>query len=159
MLAERQRDRFWKLTATAASLLVIVLIAAQFIYSRTAQAMSPPERIAVVNGEAAIPVLLLSDHKLHRYSIEIGGTEVRVITILDPTDTVRTALDACTICGSQGYYQDGKNVICRNCAAAINIPTIGVAGGCNPIHIDYRIEGETLRIGAVALTDARKFFQ
>ena len=159
MLAERQRDRFWKLTATAASLLVIVLIAAQFIYSRTAQAMSPPERIAVVNGEAAIPVLLLSDHKLHRYSIEIGGTEVRVIAILDPTDTVRTALDACTICGSQGYYQDGKNVICRNCAAAIYVPTIGLAGGCNQVHRAYVVEGGSLTFSEGALAAGAKYFQ
>jgi len=159
MLAEQQRDRFWKLAATAASLLVIVLISAQFIYSRTAHAMSPPEQVAVVNGEASIPVAPLSDHKLHRYAIAVGGAEVRVIAILDPSDTVRAALDACAICGAQGYYQDGNNVICRNCAAAINVPTIGVAGGCNPIHIDYRIEGDTLRIAAAALADTAKIFR
>ena len=44
LLADQHRDRFWKLAATGASLLVIVLISAQFIYSRTAQAMTPPER-------------------------------------------------------------------------------------------------------------------
>lgn len=158
LLAERQREHFWKMSATAAGLLVIILISAQFIYSRTAQAMSPPEPIVVVKGEVMIPVSPLTDHKLHRYSVEIEGTEVRLIAILDATDTVRVALDACAICGSQGYYQDGKNVICRNCAAAINIPTIGVAGGCNPIHIDYRVEGDTLRIPAAALGEARKFF-
>jgi len=157
-LADQRRERFWKLTASAASLLVIVLIAAQFLYSRTAQAVSPPEQVAVVNGEAAIPVSALLDHKLHRYALEAAGREVRVIAILDSTDTVRAGLDACAICGSQGYYQDVKNVICRNCAAAINISTIGVVGGCNPIHIDYRVEGETLRIPAAALAEAAKFF-
>jgi FTR1 family protein len=158
-LAEQQRERFWKLAATAAGLLIIILISAQFIYSRTAHAMSPPEQLYVANGEAAIPVLPLSDHKLHRYSLEVEGTEVRVIAILDASDTVRAALDACAICGSQGYYQDGRNVVCRNCAAAINIPTIGVAGGCNPIHIDYRVEGDSLRIPVAALVEARKFFR
>ena len=71
---------------------------------------------------------------------------------------VRAALDACRICGHQGYYQDGKNVICRNCGAAIYVPTIGLAGGCNPIHIDYRVEGDSLRIPATALADAAKVF-
>jgi len=51
LLAEQHRDRFWKLTATAASLLVIVLISAQFIYSRTAHAMNPPERVSLQGGE------------------------------------------------------------------------------------------------------------
>jgi uncharacterized membrane protein len=83
---------------------------------------------------------------------------VRIIAILDASDTVRAALDACAICGSQGYYQDGKSVICRNCSAAVYVPTIGLAGGCNPIHIDYRVEGDTLRIAASALDSAQKFF-
>jgi len=158
LLADQQRDHFWKLAATAASLLVIVLISAQFIYSRTAHAMTPPERVSIEDGEAQIATSLLTDHDLHRIVIDVGGTEVRVIAILDSSGTVRAGLDACAICGHQGYYQDGKNVICRNCGAVIYIPTIGQAGGCNPIHIDYRVEGDSLRIAATALADAAKYF-
>ena len=157
-LAEQRRERFWKLAASGASLLVIVLISAQFIYSRTAHAMSPPERVSIEDGEAKIPTSLLTDHNLHLIVIDVAGTEVRVIAILDSSGTVRAALDACRICGHQGYYQDGKNVICRNCGAAIYVPTIGLAGGCNPIHIDYRVEGDSLRMPATALADAAKVF-
>lgn len=158
LLADQQRERFWKLAATAASLLVIVLISAEFIYSRTAHAMTPPERARVADGEAQILTAQLADHDLHRFVIEVGGTEVRVIAILDSSDTVRAGLDACLICGPQGYYQDGKNVICRHCGAVIYIPTIGLAGGCNPIHISYRVEGDALRIPASALAEAAKYF-
>jgi FTR1 family protein len=158
LLADQQRDRFWKLTATAASLLVIVLISAQFIYSRTAHAMAPPERVSIENGEAQIANSLLTDHGLHHFVIDVGGTEVRIIAILDSSGTVRAGLDACAICGHQGYYQDGKNVICRNCGAVIYVPTIGQAGGCNPIHIDYRVEGDSLRVAATALAEAAKHF-
>jgi FTR1 family protein len=158
LLADQHRDRFWKLAATAASLLVIVLISAQFIYSRTAHAMSPPERVSIVNGEAEIATGLLTDHDLHHFVIDVGGTEVRVIAIVDSSGTVRAGLDACMICGHQGYYQDGKNVICRNCGAVIYVPTIGQAGGCNPIHIDYLIEGDKLHVAATALADAAKYF-
>jgi FTR1 family protein len=159
LLAGQQRDRFWKLASTAASLLAIVLISAEFIYSRTAHAMAPPERVSVQNGEAQISASVLGDHELHRLVVDVGGTEVRVIAILDSSDTVRVGLDACAICGHQGYYQDGKNVICRNCGAVIYVPTIGLAGGCNPIHIDYRVEGDSLRIDATALTEAAKSFR
>ncbi len=157
-LARRQRERFWKISGAGVSLLVIVLICSEFIYSLTAHAMTIPERVSLENGEAQIPSVELADHKLHRYSIAAGGTEVRIIAILDASDTVRAALDACAICGSQGYYQDGKNVICRNCAAAVYVPTIGLAGGCNPIHIDYQVEGDAIRIAASALTDAASHF-
>jgi uncharacterized membrane protein len=159
LLADQQRDHFWKLAGAAASLLVIVLISAQFIYSRTARAMSAPQRVSIQNGEAQIPTHLLADHDLHAVVIDVGGKDVRVIAILDSSGTVRAALDACAICGHQGYYQDGKNVICRNCGAVIYVPTMGQSGGCNPIHIDYRVEGDSLRIGATALTEAAKTFE
>jgi uncharacterized membrane protein len=158
LLADQHRGRFWKLAATAASLLVIVLISAQFIYSRTAHAMFPPERVSIANGEAQIATSLLADHDLHRIVIDVGGTEVRVIAIIDSSGTLRAGLDACMICGHQGYYQDGKNVICRNCGAVIYVPTIGQAGGCNPIHIDYHVEGDSLRIAATTLADAARNF-
>jgi uncharacterized membrane protein len=38
------------------------------------------------------------------------------------------------------------------------VPTIGLAGGSNPIHIDYRVEGDEIRIAGSALTDAEKHF-
>jgi high-affinity iron transporter len=159
LLADQHRDRFWKLTATAVSLLVIVLISAQFIYSHTAQAMTPAQLLKIENGETQIATGDLADHDLHRYVVDVGGAEVRVIAILDSSGTVRAGLDACSICGHQGYYQDGANVICRNCGAVIYAPTIGLAGGCNPIHIDYLIEGAKLHISATALADAARHFQ
>ncbi len=158
LLADQHRDRFWKLTATAASLLVMVLFSAQFIYSRTARMVSPPVPVGIQNGEAQIPTSLLMDHNLHHFVVNVNGTDVRVIAILDSSGTVRAGLDACMICGAMGYYQDGNNVICRNCGAEIYIPTIGVAGGCNPIHIDYRVEGDALRIPATALDAAASYF-
>ena len=87
-----------------------------------------------------------------------GGADVNIIAILDGSDTVHAALDACMICGTQGYYQDGGNVICRNCAAAINVPTIGLPGGCNPIHIDYRVDGGELIFSERALAAGEKIF-
>ncbi len=158
LLADQQRDRFWKLAATAAGLLVIVLISAQFIYSRTAHAMTPPERLTLVDGEAQISTSLLADHNLHCFVIDVEGVEVRVIAIVDSSGTLRAGLDACQICGHQGYYQDGMNVICRHCGAVIYIPTIGLAGGCNPIHIDYRVEGDSVRIATSALSGAAQHF-
>jgi uncharacterized membrane protein len=120
--------------------------------------MIPPERVSIQNGEAQLSTGLSADHDLHRFVIDVGGTEVRIIAILDSSDTVRAGLDACMICGHQGYYQDGKNVICRNCGAVIYVPTIGLAGGCNPIHIDYRIEGDSLLIAATSLAEAAKYY-
>jgi FTR1 family protein len=159
LLAERRRERFWKTAASAAGVLIIVLISAEFIYSRAAQAISPAEPANIVNGEVRIPIAVFEDSKLHRYVARVDGADVRFIAILDASGTVRAGLDACLICGIQGYYQDGANVICRNCAAAIYVPTIGMAGGCNPIHIDYRVDDGALIVSESALAAGAEHFR
>jgi len=70
-----------------------------------------------------------------------------------------TAFDACSICGSQGYYQKGTNVICKNCASAINIPTIGSTGGCNPIALPSTVEGDAIVISADKLFAGVSYFR
>jgi len=160
VLAARGRERFWKLTATGLALAAIVLISAEIVYARVAQSMASPEPISVENGELRIPVSKLADHALHHFVVGINGLDVRLIAIVDASDTVRAALDACAICGNQGYYQQGRNVICRNCGAAINLPTIGHVGGCNPIPFDppYKVESDTLVISQAALEVAAGHF-
>jgi high-affinity iron transporter len=157
-LAGQRRERFWKMAASAVGLIVIVLISADFVYSRVAKAVKPPVQLNFANNVVQVPVDQLKDHKLHHYQVEAGGKEVRFIAIIDSSDTVRVGLDACQICGDQGYYQQGQNVICRNCGSAIYIPTIGSAGGCNPIHIDYLVQNNIMIISRAALADAARYF-
>lgn len=136
-LADERRERFWKLAATAAGLLIVVLISFEFIYSRVAMAVSPPAPLALQGDEARIPAGDLADHKLHRYVVNVDGVNVRLLAIVDGSGAVHVALDACPICGTQGYYQDGGNLICRNCSAVVSVPTVGLPGGCNPVHVDF----------------------
>jgi high-affinity iron transporter len=160
-LAAHRRQRFWKLAATGLALSAIVLISAEIVYARVSQAADASEQVAITNGELRIPVARLKDHVLHHFAVSIDGRQVRLIAILDATDTVRAALDACAICGAQGYYQRGQNVICRNCGAAIYMPTIGHPGGCNPIPFDppYHVEGDTLVISDTALGSVAGHFK
>ena len=158
IIAGQRRERFWKMAASAVGLIIIVLISADFVYSRVAKAVSPPVQLTFAGNVVDIPVAQLKDHKLHHYQVEAGGAEVRFIAIIDSSDTVRVGLDACQICGDQGYYQQGQNVICRNCGSAIYIPTIGSAGGCNPVHIDYLVQNNVLTISRAALDGAARYF-
>ena len=158
-LAEFQRSRRWKLAAGSAGLIIITLVTAEFVYSRQAEAPIPAVNIAAVNGLVRIPAAGLADHKLHIFSVQSPDGEVRLVAILDDTDTVRAALDACSVCGAQGYYQDGRNVICRNCGAAMVIRSIGIAGGCNPIPVRFVIENNLLTISESELIPATRIFK
>jgi high-affinity iron transporter len=159
-IAERRREARWKLAAAGVGLLIIVLIAAEFIDSRVAQAVAPPETLTLVSGYIQIPSSSLGDHKLHHYAVTIDGVAVRLIAIEDDSGRVHVALDACPICGTQGYYQNGRNVICRNCSAAIYIPTIGTKGGCNPIPVQFEANkgGSVVTVPQSALEAAAHVF-
>jgi uncharacterized membrane protein len=81
---------------------------------------------------------------------------LRFIVIRKPDGSWGTALDACMICGWAGYRQNGSDVVCRNCASAIYVPSIGQAGGCNPVTFPAHVDGSELVIDVSALTDAAR---
>jgi uncharacterized membrane protein len=137
----------------------MLTITAEFIYARSAAELSEATPLAVADGVARIPVNTVDDGMLHRFSIASGGVTVRIIAIRRPDRSIAIAFDACQICGSQGYYQQGLNVICKNCASAINIPTIGTSGGCNPIPLESRIEAGQVVIPAAKLLAGSRIFQ
>jgi uncharacterized membrane protein len=100
----------------------------------------------------------VGDGNLHRFSFTQDGTTVRFIVIRKPDGKLAAALDACQLCGPLGYYQQGGNVICKNCAAVIYIPSIGQPGGCNPIPISSRVEAGELILSASELVGGQSQF-
>jgi high-affinity iron transporter len=146
-----RRERLWMTASCFASCLFILLITAEFIYARQATALSQAVPVTLENHAVRLSTAALSDGNLHRFVLDDQGVHVRFIVIQKPDRTLAVALDACAICGTQGYYQKGSEVICRNCASDIVIATIGTSGGCNPIPLQSHIEGGTLVIDEAAL--------
>jgi FTR1 family protein len=157
-LSAARRERFWMIASCTASCVFIVMITAEFVYARESTALSAAVPVALDNGAVRIPAAAVSDGVLHRFELNDEGTTVRFIVIEKADHTIATAFDACAICGTQGYYQKGAEVICRNCDSKIVISTIGVAGGCNPIPFKSRVEGATLVIDAAALEPGLRVF-
>jgi high-affinity iron transporter len=132
-------------------LAVILLLTADFIYSRVNAAPPQARAVDAANGLIKIPLAEVQDGNLHLFTVNVSGQTVRFMVIKKPGG-YGVSLDACLICGAEGYRQDGQNVICRHCASAIYIPSIGQQGGCNPIGVGSRIEGDEIQIDASALT-------
>jgi high-affinity iron transporter len=146
-----RRERMWITASCAASCIFILLITAEFISARAETALSAARPVTFDNGAVRIPVASVSDGNLHRFTVDDQGVHVRFIVIQKPDHTLAAAFDACRICGTQGYYQKGQQVICRNCASDIIVSTIGTEGGCNPVPLKSRVEGSTLVIDEAAL--------
>jgi high-affinity iron transporter len=151
---EFRRQRRWSFGAAILCVLVVMTMAGEFVYARTAAAPIPAMRLVARDGQVRIPLSELSDSSLHFYTAEVNGAVIRFLVIHKSDGDYGTALDACEICGTAGYRQEGQNVVCRNCGAAIYIPTIGVSGGCNPIGVKSKVEGGDVVVDLAALTEA-----
>jgi high-affinity iron transporter len=150
---ERRRQRRWMFAASLLCATVIVALTADFVYAR--QAAAPPGAEAIFPQQGALHIFIpqVDDGNVHFYQAREGNTAIRFFVIRKPGGW-GVALDACRICGRAGYRQDGQNVICRNCSSAIYIPSIGDAGGCNPVGVGGRVEGTTLVVEMSALQQA-----
>jgi FTR1 family protein len=151
MEAQNRRQRRWMIAAAVMSLSVILALTADFIYARVNAAPVQAKPVEAVNNLVSIPVAQVQDGNLHLFTINVNGQSIRFMVIKKPGG-YGTALDACLICGADGYRQEGQNVICRHCASAIYIPSIGQKGGCNPIGFASHVDGDTIVIDVSALT-------
>ncbi len=153
MEAQNRRQRRWMSAAAVMSLAVILALTADFIYSQVNAAPPQARAVEVENDHVRIPVAEVQDGNLHLFTLSTSGQLIRFMIIKKPNG-YGTALDACRICGAEGYRQDGQNVICRHCASAIYIPTIGQQGGCNPIGFPSQVQGNDVVIDVSAVTKA-----
>jgi FTR1 family protein len=138
-LFRSRQERLWAGALALVGIASIVLITAQFVYSMNANELSPPEIVFNRGTEIRVPVSQVDDGKLHRFAYQAGDNLVRFIMIKLPTGTIGVGLDACQICGDKGYFQQGEDVICKNCTAAVNPVSIGESGGCNPIPLESSV--------------------
>jgi high-affinity iron transporter len=150
---ERRRQRRWMFAASLLCAAVIVALTADFVYARQAEVRPGATAVFPQQGALRISIAQVDDGNVHFFQATEGTTSIRFFVIRKPGGW-GVALDACRICGSAGYRQDGQNVICRNCSSAIYIPSIGDAGGCNPVGVGGRVEGNTLVVEMSALQSA-----
>ncbi|MEH0832503.1 Fe-S-containing protein [Pectobacterium cacticida] len=152
------------LLATVSALLVVVC--AQLYWDKIA---SQPPRLSeaqpvtlAADGNVHIPIEQVRDGKLHRFVwIADDGKAVRFFVINRYPDRLRLGVvfDACLLCGDQGYVMEGNQVICVACGVHIFIPSIGKAGGCNPVPIEgWRSDEKELVIGRASLAAGTNYF-
>jgi high-affinity iron transporter len=151
---EYRKQRRWSFAAAFLCFAVVLTFAAEFVYARASAA--PPQATEVVPQGNLVRISLASlvDSNPHFYSVEVNRTQLRFLVFHKNDGDYATALDACMICGALGYRQEGSNLICRNCAAAIYLPSIGESGGCNPIPVKSRVEGSEVVVDLSAFSDA-----
>jgi high-affinity iron transporter len=154
-----RREKMWMVAVYASSFVFIMLITAQFIYAKSASALSPATEVAITQGAARIPLAQVNDGDLHRYAAHVNNSEIRFWLMRKPDGSIGTVLDACEICGPVGFYKSGNTIICKNCVAPINPQSVGQAGGCNPVPLKATTTADTVVIAEADLAASAKYFQ
>ncbi len=156
--AGARRNTRARVLAGALGLAILAALGLGFVYSRPPAALSPATPLAAAaDGAVRIPLGSFHGTSLRRFVVTVDGVQVRFIAVpladpRSPGAIVAVAFDACAICGSRGYYQEGGNIACLHCGSTIYPPSIGQRGGCNPIPLASRREGDDL---VVRLADLR----
>ena len=153
-LAALARENRWRRLLAVAGVVVIASLTISYAFTRLPQGIDPPRMLAPSGDGAApaaaeihVPTRGLDDGHLHRFGVSIDGTVVRFI-VLKSRGKVVPAFDSCVVCGAHGYVERKNRIVCLSCAADINPATIGIGGGCNPIPLKYRDDGDALVINA-----------
>jgi len=133
----------------------VLVLTADFIYAR-ANSAPPSARTFNAGGDIVrVPVSEVQDGSMHLFSVSAGGQSLRFM-IIRKANGWGVALDACRICGAEGYRQDGQNVICRHCASAILYSVDWRSGRMQSIGVPSHLDGGDLVIDISSLTQAAK---
>lgn len=157
-LARARRERFYRGGAIATTLIVLAAIGAVYAREVMPRTLPAPEMIMADGDVVSVPLSRVDDGALHRLGVVVGGKTVRFLALRAADGKIHTGLDACAICGAFGYTEQDKTLMCRNCSAAINPLTVGVAGGCNPIALESEVRSGLLRIRVAALEASAHLF-
>ena len=154
-----RRERLWMASVYASSFIFIFLVTAEFIYAKSANAMSPATPVSFVDGAAHIPLSQISDGELHRFEATENGLDIRFWLYQKPDGKVATVFDACEICGPVGFTKGPNGIVCRNCAAPINGQSVGTTGGCNPIPLKSEQTADAIIVREADLAAGVRYFQ
>jgi high-affinity iron transporter len=154
-----RRERLWMISVYASSFVFIVLVTAEFIYTKSVSAALPTTEVSFVNGQTTIPLKQIYDGDIHAFAAHENGTDVRFWLYQKPDGKIATVLDACEICGAVGFYRSSNGVVCRNCAAPINPQSVGMPGGCNPVPLKATVTADAVIISETDVLAGAHFFE
>ncbi len=111
--------------------------------------------------QVAYPVALFDDGVARHYEYTADGMTIRYFLLKSSDGIIRAAFDACDVCwpAGKGYYQEGDQMVCRNCGRRFSSHKINeVKGGCNPAPLNRRVEGDQVVITTADIMDGKTYF-
>ena len=153
--------RWFKSALASISVVLAVLLYHDVYATRPPKITTPVELTPNAEGLVKVKIADVMDGNLHRYSyVTDDGHVVRFFLINRSRGQAKVGVvyDACMLCGDMGYIQEKNEVICIACNVRIFIPSIGKAGGCNPIPLVHKVDGEYVVVSVKELDNGARYF-
>jgi uncharacterized membrane protein len=146
-------------------IVILVFLGGGFVYGQKPKTLSKAIEVAARDDGLHLELAPLADGHLHRFAVDLGGGRTTRI-IADATGErepggaprIALAFDACEVCGNRGYVETSSQIECLHCESGIYPPTIGTAGGCNPIPLTSAVAGGEIVIPRDALESGAALF-
>ncbi len=140
-------------------ILFLLIISALFLVSCTTNKTTG--NTVAEDDFIKIPLSELSD-QMKLYSYNSNGVDVNYFAVKGSDGQIRTAFDACDVCGGhKGYRQEGDQVVCNNCGNRFDIDDIGSKnkpGGCWPSYLAHEVQENNVLIKISDITSGRSRF-
>jgi uncharacterized membrane protein len=151
----------------------IVLITVAVTYFITGTGQGRPQSASIAQASATnattpganevhYPVSLFGDGQARYYSHQANGMTIRYFVLKSSDGIIRAAFDACDVCwpAGKGYYQDGDDMVCRNCGRRFASALVNeVEGGCNPAPLTRSVEKDQLIIKVDDILEGQTYFK
>ncbi len=160
ILASAKHKLRWGTGVVVSLVLMVLMSSVGYSFATKEAELVPAVPVTAENGVVSVALEEVQDGHLHRYAYRASnGTTVRFIIIRKGGNAYGVGLDACEICGPTGYIERDDQVVCKLCDVVMNKQTIGMPGGCNPIPLEYKVEGGSVRVTEENLEKAKKYFR
>ncbi len=100
------------------------------------------------SGVIKIPLDSITN-EVEKFNYEANGVTVRYFAVRGSDGQVRTAFDACDVCGGYGYTQQGNDIACKKCGKVFSIDGLGTKNkgyGCWPSYLSHTTDNENIII-------------
>ena len=117
--------------------------------------------VATSATSVSLPASLFEDGKARHFEHVDGKFTIRYFVLKSSDGVIRAAFDACDVCwpAGKGYYQEGDNMVCRNCGRRFASVLVNeVKGGCNPAPLNRSLENGKLIIQIKDILEGRQYF-
>ncbi len=147
----------------AVVLAVAVAAASMWFFGNTSDTVAADRQGGTLDDATVVtlPVSRFEDGTARHFQYRHGNDTIRFFVLRSADGVIRAAFDACDVCwpAGKGYYQEGDNMVCRNCGRRFSSNRINeVKGGCNPAPLNRSIVGENLIIQVSDIVEGKAYF-